>query len=711
MASRWATSAAAPARRPPTRAAHFSCSMTAVLLARVQDFGGDDAVTDLLARAGSQRTVPELLDIVNWISYDEAVALWRAGALVTHHPQFARAVGEDSARRLSGSPVAALLRSLGSPEDVYRQIATAASKYSTVASFEAVRWGAGFAEIVAVAAEGFPRDANHCASTCGLLTQTPVLFGLPPATVEHERCQAFGADACEYRITWAPEPVPHPGGMSARIHHLTEQLEAMKERQQSMFQTAADLIGAGEIEHVLARIADRAAIEVRAPRYLLAVRMSPDAEFHYHRKGFDDREVAEYTDALMHQDPSQLPPSWLVVPVRSNRSDYGRLLAMYDEGVQFFPQERELLEVYARYAASALDSASALHEAEQRYGQSSALLELARALASAGTSAEVARRLADSVPVVVDCDRVGVYLWDAARDELVREAVAQVGDGVPASEGDRAAWPPTPGGLLAELLLDPRPDPIFFDHQTGDPAVGKWFTAAGFAATIMVPLASPSRFLGLLAVSVTTTPERLRPSDDLLDRLSGVAAQATTALQNGRLMDEITHQALHDQLTGLANRVQFTTALRSAVHVARERSELVTVFYLDLDRFKPVNDEYGHEVGDALLAAVGQRLIACTRARDVVARLGGDEFAVLLTAQDTVDLNRMARRIREAFAQSFSIDGHALRLGVSVGRSIYPLDAGDADSLLRLADAAMFEAKRSRRMALADPGARSGTPA
>src|ERR1700756_5372632 len=85
------------------RGDHFSCSMSAVLLARVDAFGGRDAVREALRLAGSRRTSEYLLDVTNWISYDEAVALWQAGARVTHHPQFARAVGVDAAHRL-GSP-------------------------------------------------------------------------------------------------------------------------------------------------------------------------------------------------------------------------------------------------------------------------------------------------------------------------------------------------------------------------------------------------------------------------------------------------------------------------------------------------------------------------------------------------------------------------------------------------------------------------------
>jgi diguanylate cyclase (GGDEF)-like protein len=698
-----------PATR--TGASHFSCAMSAVLLSRVRDYGGDPAVAEVLARAGSTRSPDELCDIVNWISYDEAIALWRAGAMVTHHPDFARAVGTDSARRLNASPVATLLRSLGSPENVYRQIAVTSTKYSTVAQLEAVNCGPGFAEIAAVPAPGFVRAADHCAWTCGLLSQPTILFGLPPAQVEHERCAAFGAPACEYRVTWEAEAARASSESSEQIEQLRHQLAAMKERLRSMFVTAGDLIGAGRVEDVLARIAERAAIEIRAPRYLLAVRMSHEGPYQYHQRGIPEHEVASCAARLLELHPADMPESWLVVPVRSGRQDYGRLLAMYDEGVRFFPEERELLEVYARYAASALDSAAALLEAEQRYRQSSALLELARALSTAGTSTEVAQRLSDSVSVVVDCDRVGVYLWEQDTGELVRKAITQPAGGEPDRPADAepapsagvSRWKPLPGGPLEKLLADPNPDPFRVDRWTVEDPLAAAFAQAGFAATIIVPLAAPNRFLGLLTASVTHGPDRLELSADLRDRVSGVAAQAATALQNGQLVDQITHQAMHDQLTGLSNRVQFTIQLRAAVHDARERAQVVTLLYLDLDRFKPVNDEFGHAAGDLLLVDVAERLRACVRAEDLVARLGGDEFAILLSTRSADDVYALSDRIRLALSTPFMVEGVPVTIGVSIGRAAYPAQADDADALLRTADAAMFEVKHGRGAELAQP--------
>jgi diguanylate cyclase (GGDEF)-like protein len=686
------------------RGDHFSCSMSAVLLARVAAFGGQEAVHEVLRVAGSPRSLEYLTDITNWIAYDEAVALWQAGARVTHHPQFARAVGVDAAERLGSSQIAAMLRSLGSPEKAYVAVAKGAAKFSTVTDLEVTQAGPGHVQVVAVAAEGFPRSVEHCAWTSGLLTCQPVLFGLERAVVEHEECQAMGAERCVYEVRWDAMPERGASDCSGEVAALRHQLEAMKERLRSVFATASDLIAVDDLDAVLARITARAALEVRAIRYLLAVRVKPNGELHTHHKGFEEEGVAEYVDDLLSRDPASHPESWLVVPVASNRREYGRLLALRGAGQSFLPEERELFEVYARYAASALDGASALAQAKERGDHASALLSMARALAAAGTSGEVARRLANAVPLVVDCDRVGVCLWDAARGELVRRAVTTYGDEV---EPEPAVWRARPGSWLERMLTDPRAEPLFVDASVREDGLQAIHEQFGIAAAILVPLMTADSFLGLLIVSVFDRPERLGPNPDLLDRLSGVAAQATTALQNGHLLDEMTHQAMHDQLTGLANRLQFTQQLRGALDRAREALHPVTLLYLDLDGFKPVNDEFGHDVGDQLLVAVAKRMAACTRSEDTVARLGGDEFAVLIDSQTAAgDAEEVSNRLADALTRPFMIDGHQLRLGASIGRAVFPIDADTPDGLLRCADAAMFAVKRSTRAASPDAAPR-----
>jgi diguanylate cyclase (GGDEF)-like protein len=692
------------------RGDHFSCSMSAVLLARVAAFGGQEAVHEVLRRAGSARRLDYLVDITNWIAYDEAVALWRAGAEVTHHPQFARAVGVDAAERLGSSQVAAMLRSLGSPENVYRAITAGAAEFSTVTTIKVVHAETGFAEVTAEAVAGFQRSAEHCSWTCGLMSCPPALFGLAPATVEHDECQAMGAERCVYHVRWetpVDNAAPDASGQIAALRH---QLDAMKHHLSSAFATASDLIAVDDLDAVLARITARAALEVRAIRYLLAVRVKPSGELHTHHKGFEDEGIAEYLETVLEHDPATLPKAWLVVPVASRRREYGRLLALRGPGQSFVPEERELFEVYARYAASALDGAAALADAKERGEQSDALLSLARALAAAGTSNEVARRLAGAVPIVVDCDRVGVYLWDAAQGQLIRRAVTtrQAPDGI-ATEPE--GWTPTPGAALDLLVKSPTPDFLFVDEKVGDPVLRKILTSRGFIATVLVPLVTADAFLGMLSVSVLDRPARLKATEELRDRLSGVAAQAVTALQNGRLLDEMTHQALHDQLTGLANRARFTDQLQRALDRAREELHPVTLLYIDLDGFKPVNDEFGHDVGDQLLVAVAKRLAACTRADDTVARLGGDEFAVLIDSETAAGhATEVSGRLAAALRRPFMIDGHQLKIGASIGRAVFPIDAEDPDGLLRCADAAMFGVKRSTR-ARGSTGTHSIVPA
>src|SRR5579884_624278 len=672
---------------------HYSCSMTAELVSEVRDTGGEDAVAELLARAGSTRTAEYLCDITNWISYEEANALREAGAQLTHHPSFSRLVGEKAARRLKGSPVAALLRSLASPEAIYRQMSTTATKFSTVSRLEAVDTGPGHAEIIAVAVDGFPRSKHHCDWTIGLLSCTTELFGMPPARVEHDECQAYGADLCRYRITWGENAEERQVEASEQLSALGQQLEAMHERLRSMLETASDLIASDRIEDVLARITDRAALEVRAPRYLLAVRLEDGGELHCHYRGFDAQAASACAEQLLDHQAADLPRAWLVVPVASDRRDYGRLLAAGEEDSSFFPQERELFEAYARYAASALDGAAALLEARRRYDESSALLGLARTLARAGTSDEIAQRLADAVPLVVDCDRVSVFLWYPAKGELRRRALA-TRDPEDPLHGEELVYTPSAGGPIERLLSSPEQEPVFVDGEHGDPRYREEVERMGDVAAILVPISTPDSFLGLLGASVRERPERLRPTPDLLNRITGVTAQATTALQNGRLVDQITHQAMHDQLTGLANRLRFTDELRKAVLSARRESEMVSVFYVDLDGFKPVNDELGHDVGDQLLSAIARRMSECTRASDVVARLGGDEFAVLIDPSSAAALTLVGERLAAAFAAPFPVGGHALRVSASIGHASFPSDAETADALLRRADEAMFAAKR-----------------
>jgi len=159
----------------------------------------------------------------------------------------------------------------------------------------------------------------------------------------------------------------------------------------------------------------------------------------------------------------------------------------------------------------------------------------------------------------------------------------------------------------------------------------------------------------------------------------------------------IRHLATHDTLTGLLNRSALEDRLEHALALARRNRTRVSVMFLDLDRFKNVNDTLGHQFGDMLLREVATRLQACARKADTVARLGGDEFVVMLEALDGLGTRRVAERILAAIGAPFHIEGQELYLGVSIGIAVAPLDGDDPNTLLRKADAAMYLAKERGR--------------
>lgn len=166
---------------------------------------------------------------------------------------------------------------------------------------------------------------------------------------------------------------------------------------------------------------------------------------------------------------------------------------------------------------------------------------------------------------------------------------------------------------------------------------------------------------------------------------------------NTQLRDE--HERFHrlahfDALTGLPNRLLFRIRAEQALNLARQQGARLAFLYLDLNRFKPVNDEYGHDVGDALLKELALRLQACIRDHDIACRQGGDEFLVLLTEVSAFShVCQVSRRISQALGRSYVINDLPLRVGVSIGVSYFPDHGEDLDTLVSCADGAMYLAK------------------
>jgi diguanylate cyclase (GGDEF)-like protein len=158
------------------------------------------------------------------------------------------------------------------------------------------------------------------------------------------------------------------------------------------------------------------------------------------------------------------------------------------------------------------------------------------------------------------------------------------------------------------------------------------------------------------------------------------------------------NMAHHDSLTGLPNRALLNDRLVQMLLQAKRSNELCALIYLDLDKFKPVNDTLGHDVGDALLKAVAERLLRMMRKSDTVARVGGDEFVVILhSLHNAQEANDIAHKVLHALAQPFSIGKHTLNIGSSLGVALYPQHGEDAETLSKNADIAMYAAKGAGR--------------
>lgn len=282
---------------------------------------------------------------------------------------------------------------------------------------------------------------------------------------------------------------------------------------------------------------------------------------------------------------------------------------------------------------------------------------------------------------------------------------------------------PALGHPCIEALQDRRPDQlggaIAAARQSGDECLasdhppragaGERLATAmhtqGYGELLAAPIRDPHAIvIGFLAIFVATP----RSIDEGLRHVTHEMAQITAiAFDQNRLVENLVQKAQHDALTGLPNRALLGDRLHQLLQQAERYGHGVAVLVLDLDEFKPVNDTLGHKAGDALLCEVANRLQDCVRTPDTVARLGGDEYVIVLPLEEPGRAGLVAERITNSLVRSFTIEGHPITLGASIGIAVYPEDGIDAESLLHAADQAMYAAKRSPdlRYAFYRPGA------
>jgi len=219
-----------------------------------------------------------------------------------------------------------------------------------------------------------------------------------------------------------------------------------------------------------------------------------------------------------------------------------------------------------------------------------------------------------------------------------------------------------------------------------------------FHSAVFLPLFAGDDPIGV----VTIQHPNVGAFDDLhcrfLETLEGfivVALRNALVHRKVRLLNrQILRLAQYDPLTGLANRRLLSDYLKRTIALSHRRHRRFALYFLDLNKFKPVNDKWGHEAGDWVLSQVGERLKTSLRDSDLVARVGGDEFVALALEVDKIpSIEAIAQKLSVAITDPLLWNGHPIELGVSIGIAVYPDTATEADALMNLADTAMYRVK------------------
>ena len=306
-------------------------------------------------------------------------------------------------------------------------------------------------------------------------------------------------------------------------------------------------------------------------------------------------------------------------------------------------------------------------------------------------------------PIVVDGERVGeVYLRTDLREQL-GERLATYAGIVAAVLGLALLAAYGVGGMLQRTVTDPLLGLAATAQRISREQDYELRAAPAGGDEVGQLIASFNAMVGEIQVR----DEQLRQHREQLEEMVAVRTAELEAL-NVRLRqardsaeqtaEEMSYQAFHDALTGLPNRLMLNDRLQRALGDQGRDGQRVALLFLDLDRFKVINDSLGHAVGDALLAEMGRRLKSCVRHEDLVARFGGDEFMVLLTGvTEHEDAGRVAAKIIDALTEPLFCRGHELHVTTSIGITVCPDDAADSGALIRNADVAMYRAKAKGR--------------
>jgi diguanylate cyclase (GGDEF)-like protein len=337
-------------------------------------------------------------------------------------------------------------------------------------------------------------------------------------------------------------------------------------------------------------------------------------------------------------------------------------------------------------------------EAERRMAERRQAMEhaITRVLAESSTAHEAMLKVIQTICGSLSWDYGARWEWDARSGLLKRrESWGLPTGGVRSVDESDAIQPlkPDPEGKGLMRRAFTTGDPVWISDLSRDPTFKRKHFAleAGFKAAFALPLVRRGEVLGVLEFFHHDVRE---PDEVLVNIATSIGSQIAQYIVRTQAEEAVKFMAMHDALTGLPNRLMFNERLARAIAQARRHGRTLAVLFVDLDRFKIINDTLGHDAGDVLLKEAAQRLTANLRAEDSVGRLGGDEFVVLLAeVSDPLYVGNVSRKLIDALAAPFTIGGREYCITASIGVSAFPADGTDPPTLLKNADIAMYRAK------------------
>ena len=637
------------------------------------DFMGQTMTSEdlqgVLERAGETRTLGEMGDPGSWSSYQQFRRLLeeRANANPTRLYEQIELLSEALNSEFSD-----VVQTLDSPGSLLAS-GSSHNPLVPIRRYETTEIGPNEWTIREGFEDSYPPFPEFCDFAAAQYALIPQMFNLPPGEVIEEECQCRGDADCLFRFRWQPDD-------QLRVDHYrnrAERSEAQLEQIQAMITELASNESYEDVLQGFVASSLRMAVGVGGAVLALGPRAGSPRRLYY--QGVTEAEAESIADGLL--DGQSTSDQVMAVDVASARCHYGSL-AVNEGGGVFSSLCRSTLETHARLAAAALDTADALDEARHQANTATVLLHLATSLTEIVSTQEMASKVAQAVPDIIDCDRAAVFLdsvglRDTSTDVLRLAGSTGYSDEELAVLRPRSFTTAPPGARVDQGIVH---------GAQGDSAS---------VAFVSAPIVVIGETIGSIVASVTVGPERLAVTPRLADRLKGLAAQASTAIANARLVDQIRFQAVHDALTGLPNRALIMDRTEQMLARARRSDVHVAALFIDLDGFKEVNDSLGHGVGDQLLKAVSERLSVTMRESDSVGRLGGDEFVILVDGATTDAAPELvAERLLAVLRTPFTLPGLpggplSLTASVGIATGVRP----SAAELLRDADIALYEAK------------------